>query len=107
MHDTPDSHQTTSSQEENREDAMQSGACMVHGAIGAMHQHSTNGIDFSPIPRELMRILCTIYIINIYILNVIFISSVRSSSGYHGLLHTRRSSNPLFQIFQILLQILK
>ena len=38
MHDTPDSHQTTSSQEENREDAMQSGACMVHGAIGAMHQ---------------------------------------------------------------------
>ena len=31
-----------------------------------------------------------------------FISSVRSSSGYHGLLHI----NPVFQIFQIL-QILK
>ena len=33
-----------------------------------------------------------------------FISSVRSSSGYHGLLEG--SANPLFQIFQIL-QILK
>ena len=32
-----------------------------------------------------------------------FISSVRSSSGYHGLIEIR---NPLFQIFQIL-QILK
>ena len=32
-----------------------------------------------------------------------FVSSVRSSSGYHGLLHTY---NPVFQIFQIL-QILK
>ena len=34
-----------------------------------------------------------------------FISSVRSSSGYNGLIEIR-SSNPLFQIFQIL-QILK
>ena len=34
-----------------------------------------------------------------------FVSSVRSSSGYHGLIEIR-SSNPLFQIFQIL-QILK
>ena len=33
-----------------------------------------------------------------------FISSVRSSSGYHGLIEIRSSSsaNPLFQIFQIL-----
>ena len=38
-------------------------------------------------------------------LQAVFISSVKSSSVYHGILHTR-SSNPLFQIFQIL-QILK
>ena len=34
-------------------------------------------------------------------LQAVFISSVKSSSVYHGILHTR-SSNPLFQIFQIL-----
>ena len=35
------------------------------------------------------------------------VSSVRSSSGYHGLIEIRSSAaNPLFQIFQIL-QILK
>ena len=40
--------------------------------------------------------------------SIALISSVRSSSGYHGLLHTRSAAqlNPLFQIFQIL-QILK
>ena len=31
-----------------------------------------------------------------------FVSSVRSSSVYHGLLHTRSAAHPLFQIFQIL-----
>ena len=31
-----------------------------------------------------------------------FVSSVRSSSGYHGLLEGSSSSKPLFQIFQIL-----
>ena len=35
-----------------------------------------------------------------------FVSSVRSSSVYHGLLEGSSSSKPLFQIFQIL-QILK
>ena len=37
----------------------------------------------------------------------LFVSSVRSSSGYHGLIEIRSAAaKPLFQIFQIL-QILK
>ena len=41
--------------------------------------------------------------INLILCHYFFVSSVRSSSGYHGLLEIRQ---PLFQIFQIL-QILK
>ena len=40
-----------------------------------------------------------------WIFSWLFVSSVRSSSGYHGLIEIR-ASNPLFQILQIL-QILK
>ena len=36
-----------------------------------------------------------------WIFSWLFVSSVRSSSGYHGLIEIR-ASNPLFQIFQIL-----
>ena len=39
-----------------------------------------------------------------FLICLVFVSSVRSSSGYHGLIEIRSSSsaNPLFQIFQIL-----
>ena len=42
----------------------------------------------------------TIWKVKAQNLQYFFISSVRSSSVYHGLLHTQRQ--PLFQIFQIL-----
>ena len=42
VHDTPDSHQTTGSQEENREDAMQSGAMCDH-MIEIRNGHCANG----------------------------------------------------------------
>ena len=55
-----------------------------------LHNPRTLQLSYSP-PRKLL------------IMWIQFISSVRSSSGYHGLIEIR---NPLFQIFQIL-QILK
>ena len=50
----------------------------------------------------LNKVRTVVMMIMMIVMVIIFISSDRSSSVYHGLLHTRSATHPLFQIFQIL-----